>query len=131
VADGYEIVFDGGALGNPGKGYGSFQIVGPGGRTVRERLEYGDRVTNNQAEYRTLIAALERVAELAGSGTAAARVRVLGDSSLVVNQVNGAWKVRHPDLRPLHGRAVELLRGFGAVDVRWHRRDASVRVLGH
>jgi probable phosphoglycerate mutase len=127
----YAIVFDGGALGNPGKGYGSFQILGADGVVAHERLEYGDRVTNNQAEYRTLIAALERLQALVPGAVSGVAVRVRGDSSLVVNQVNGRWKVKHPDLQPLHRRAVELLRGFGRADVQWHRRDASVRVLGH
>ena len=55
----YEIVFDGGSLGNPGLGYGSYEITTEGAVLHRvERQEYGQGVTNNQAEYRSLIGAL-------------------------------------------------------------------------
>ncbi|CAA9549361.1 MAG: hypothetical protein AVDCRST_MAG49-1636 [uncultured Thermomicrobiales bacterium] len=131
MAGTFEIVFDGGALGNPGKGYGSYRIAGPDGVVAHDRLDYGDGITNNQAEYRTLIAALERLAQHVGPDAPATTVAVRGDSNLVVNQVLGRWKVKHPDLQPLHRRAVGLLRAFGRSDVQWHRRDASVRVLGH
>ncbi len=50
------LVFDGGSLGNPGKGYGSFHLADRDGYETIERLEFGNNVTNNQAEYRTMIA---------------------------------------------------------------------------
>lgn len=127
----FTIVFDGGAIGNPGRGYGSYQIVGGTGLLAHERLEYGDRVTNNQAEYRTLIEALEDLRDRLGRAASETTVAVRGDSQLVIQQVTGRWKVKHPELQPLHQQAKELLRGFGRSDVAWHRRDASVRVLGH
>ena len=127
----YVIVFDGGAIGNPGLGYGSYQIVGADGVVAEPRLEFGDQVTNNQAEYRTLIRALEDMHERLGPDVSQTTLAVRGDSQLVINTVTGRWKVRHPDLQPLHRRAAELLGGFGRVDVAWHRRHASVRVLGH
>jgi len=127
----YRIIFDGGALGNPGKGYGSYQITGPEGVLAHDKLDYPGLVTNNQAEYRTLIGALERLQAHLGTTATSVAVTVNGDSQLVVNQVNGAWKVRHPDLQPLHARAVVLLRGFSRASVVWHRRAASVKVLGH
>ncbi len=127
----YTIIFDGGAIGNPGRGYGSYQIVGEAGVVAEERLEYGDKVTNNQAEYRTLIGVLEDLRNRLGSEAADAAVAVRGDSQLVIHQVTGRWKVKHDELRPLHERAVSLLACFARVDVAWQRRDASVRVLGH
>lgn len=128
----YSIVFDGGSLGNPGHGYGSYQIEGPDGILAHDQLHYdGDRVTNNQAEYLTLIRALERLRRHLGSSIASTTVVIRGDSSLVINQVCGRWKVKHPDLQPLHRQAVELLKGFASCDVAWHRRDKSVKVLGH
>ncbi len=126
----FTIVFDGGSLGNPGKGYGSYQIVdGRGAIVAEERLEYGNNITNNGAEFRTLVAALERA--LAEGGGDRPSVAVRGDSQLVINGVTGAWKIKHPDLKPLHERAVTLLGRFGKTDVRWHRRDRSVDALGH
>jgi ribonuclease HI len=127
----FTITFDGGALGNPGKGYGSYHIVGPNGYEARERLDYGDRVTNNQAEYRTLIAALSRLQREHAALQRRGHVAIRGDSQLVVNQVNGEWKVKHPDLAPLHRQAVALLQAFHSVDVGWHRRHESVRILVH
>jgi ribonuclease HI len=126
----YTIVFDGGSLGNPGQGYGSFQIVDRSGVVAAERLDFGDGVTNNQAEFRTLIRALETLRERLGAAGPAS-VAVRGDSQLVINTVNGSWKARHPDLIPLRDRAVALLREFSRTDIAWQRRSASVRVLGH
>ena len=133
VPDGvdYLITFDGGALGNPGKGYGSYHIAGRDGVVAHRGLEFGEGVTNNQAEYRTLIGALEDLRERLGSGAREAAVAVRGDSQLVVQQIGGRWKVKHAELQPLHRRAVELLGAFGRTDVAWHGRGNSVRVLGH
>ena len=128
---GYLITFDGGAIGNPGKGYGSYHIVGPEGVIAHQRLEFEDRVTNNQAEYRTLIGALEHLSRHVGPIASTTAIAVRGDSQLVVNQVNGRWKVKNAELQPLHRRAAELLGEFGRVDLAWHERSKSVRLLGH
>jgi ribonuclease HI len=127
----FTVTFDGGALGNPGKGYGSYHIVGPDGYEARDRLEYGDRVTNNQAEYRTLIAALDRLQRDHAALHLGGHVVVRGDSQLVVNQVNGQWKVKNAELQPLHRQAIALLHDFNSVELIWHRRLESVRILGH
>lgn len=127
----YVIVFDGGALGNPGHGYGSYHITADDGTVIHERLDYGDRVTNNQAEYRTLINALEALNHRLLGDTSETALRIRGDSQLVVNQVLGRWKVKHPDLRPLHQRAVDLVSTYDHVDLAWHPRSMSVRLLGH
>lgn len=127
----YEIVFDGGSLGNPGKGYGSFLIRFGDVEIARERLDYEGRVTNNQAEYRTLIAALDRLGRDLGTEAAQATVLIGGDSLLVINQVNGSWKVKNAELRPLRQQVVDHLKGFGKASLVWHRRDRSVRELGH
>ncbi|MER3437857.1 MAG: hypothetical protein C4346_09870 [Chloroflexota bacterium] len=127
----YEIVFDGGSLGNPGQGYGSFELRNPTGKTLQEQLTFGDQVTNNQAEYLTLIAALERLLDLLGNRAPRVRLIVRGDSQLVIRQLQGAWKVRNPDLKPLHARVVDLLRQFGSFELVWQPRRESVKVLGH
>ena len=115
----YQLVFDGGSLGNPGKGYGSYRLSRVSdGKRMTKRLEFGDHVTNNQAEYRTLIAGLEdscqEIIRAAGKPVGEFTVAILGDSNLVVEQVNGRWKVHNSGLRPLNERAVELFRSFGA-----------------
>lgn len=132
--DTYEIVFDGGSQGNPGRGYGSFVLFSAGGSPTLQTLDYsseGQQVTNNQAEYLTLIRALQRLHEELGSEAGTATVSIWGDSSLVVNQVNGTWRVKHPELQPLVLQARALLESFAAWTIRWHDRSKSVRLLGH
>ena len=73
----YRIVFDGGSKGNPGIGYGSYRIQPEGGPWSEPyRLEFGDKVTNNEAEYRSLIAAFEHLAE-SGSAFSSGSTEVL------------------------------------------------------
>ncbi len=128
----YTLVFDGGSLGNPGRGYGSYQVVDSKGTIVaEERLEFGDRITSNGAEFRTLIAALEHLLRTAGDGAGRAALAVRGDSQLVIYGVTGQWKIKHADLKPLREQAVSLLSEFGSRDVAWHGRAQSVRALGH
>ena len=127
----YEVVFDGGSLGNPGKGYGSFELRSPTGKTIQEQLTFGDQVTNNQAEYLTLISSLERLLGLLGERAQRVRLIVRGDSQLVIRQLQGTWKVRSPELKPLHTQVVELLRQFGSWELVWQPRRESVKVLGH
>nr|MBA2470114.1 ribonuclease HI family protein [Chloroflexia bacterium] len=108
----FEIVFDGGALGNPGKGYGSYEITSAGGVIRHQREDYGDNVTNNQAEYQTLIEALKWLERDLGAQAATTRVIVNGDSLLVLNQLLGKWKVKNEGLRPLHREAAQLIQKF-------------------
>jgi ribonuclease HI len=132
--DTYTLAFDGGSLGNPGHGYGSYAIAGPCDYEARARLDFdsiGDRITSNEAEYLTLIAALEQLANDLGGRSARAQVSVRGDSQLVINQLLGSWKVRKNELKPLHYRASELLNRFGRFDLAWQPRRHSVRLFGH
>ncbi len=128
------IIFDGGSRGNPGPGYGSYVIYWPGRPRQVVQLQFGEMVTNNEAEYDTLIAALEAVlARLRehGADPSTARVAIWGDSQLVVKQVNGEWKTREPRLRVRRDRARELLARFGSWRLEHHAREHSVRELGH
>lgn len=127
----WSIVFDGGSQGNPGRGYGSYRLrVDGGGWSAVVRLEHGQRITNNEAEYRTLIAALEElVARLPDPSLAT--VEVLGDSKLVIEQLAGRWKVRAANLTGDHARARALLDRFGHVRLCWQPRAKSVALLGH
>ncbi len=130
----YNVIFDGGSLGNPGKGYGSYLLVSPTGREVHRELDYSQdspMMTNNQAEYRTLIEALTHLQELLGERAEKADVLVEGDSQLVLNQLKGSWKVRNAGLRDLHARARELAESFGEITYQWHPRSRSVSILGH
>lgn len=131
---GYILVFDGGSRGNPGPAYGSYriQIVGrPAG--APERLTLG-RGTNNEAEYKTLIAGLEAVqGRVRGDGESLSdvEIEVRGDSLLVIEQLRGRWKVRNARMRQLNEKAAGLLLPFGRVRLVHQPRRTSVRILGH
>lgn len=130
----YEIVFDGGSLGNPGRGYGSYILFGPDDLVEKKKLDYADHgpaVTNNQAEYLTLVNALESLSSQLGNGARTASVSVWGDSNLVVNQVKGSWKVKNAELAPLVERARVAFSRFKSWTIQWHERSNSVRYLGH
>ncbi|HEY8477646.1 MAG TPA: ribonuclease HI family protein, partial [Chloroflexota bacterium] len=104
----WRILFDGGSLNNPGRGYGSYEIRGPDLPPRVERLDFGDGVTNNEAEYRALLAGLEdlrRLLQRRGVAPGEVALTVQGDSQLVINQLAGRWRVRTPHLRALHERA--------------------------
>ncbi|MFE3161957.1 bifunctional RNase H/acid phosphatase [Streptomyces sp. NPDC059224] len=99
---------DGGSRGNPGPaGYGAVVIEAATGETLAEAAEYLGVVTNNVAEYRGLLAGLRAARELDPS----ASVHVRMDSKLVVEQMSGRWKIKHPDMKPL---AAEAARVFPA-----------------
>ena len=132
--DPIQIVFDGGSRGNPGKGYGSFALDWPGYPQEVIQLEFGDQATNNEAEYDTLIAALEavrdRLAELQiepGSAT----LRIWGDSLLVCSQVRGVWACKEPRLQMRLKKVKELLSGLGESELNHQPREKSVEILGH
>jgi probable phosphoglycerate mutase len=91
---------DGGSRGNPGPaGYGVF-IEGPDGKKLAELSEFLGKTTNNVAEYSALLGALGWTLQ---SGHR--RLRVVGDSELLVKQIQGRYKVASPDLRPLYDEA--------------------------
>ncbi|MFF2381603.1 bifunctional RNase H/acid phosphatase [Streptomyces sp. NPDC058108] len=97
---------DGGSRGNPGPaGYGSVVIDAATGETLTEAAEYIGFATNNVAEYRGLVAGLKAAREL----DPAATVRVRMDSKLVVEQMSGRWKIKHPDMKPLAAEAARIL----------------------
>lgn len=131
----YVIVFDGGSRGNPGLGYGSYAItrVQDGAQRL-ERLQFGGQYTNNEAEYDTLIAALEDLTgriEEAGRRPEDFWLEVRGDSSLVINQLQGRWRAKEPRMAERRERGRRLIARFRRVDLKFQPREASVRVLGH
>ena len=128
------IVFDGGSRGNPGQGYGSYALDWPGQPRQIVQLNFGDHVTNNEAEYDTLIAALEgvhkRLLEQKIKPESAA-LSIRGDSLLVCNQVRGEWRCKEPRLQSRLEEARALLGEFGDATLDHHPREKSVEILGH
>lgn len=128
------IIFDGGSKGNPGIGYGSYALRWPGQAQQIVQLQFGDGVTNNEAEYDTLAAALEAVVKRLHdfkADPATARVEIRGDSQLVINQVLGEWKCSEDRMRQRRDRVRTLLREFGSWEILYHPRENNVRILGH
>ncbi|ROQ32003.1 putative phosphoglycerate mutase [Streptomyces sp. PanSC19] len=112
---------DGGSRGNPGPaGYGAVVLDPATGETLAEAAEYIGVATNNVAEYKGLVAGLKAARELFPD----ALVHVRMDSKLVVEQMSGRWKIKHPDMKPL---AAEAGRVFppGRVRYEWIPRERN------
>ncbi|NEA62005.1 bifunctional RNase H/acid phosphatase [Streptomyces sp. SID12488] len=113
---------DGGSRGNPGPaGYGSVVIDAATGETLAEAAEYIGVATNNVAEYRGLVAGLRAAREL----DPAAAVHVRMDSKLVVEQMSGRWKIKHPDMKPLAAEAARVFPDAGQVTYEWIPRERN------
>jgi ribonuclease H / adenosylcobalamin/alpha-ribazole phosphatase len=107
---------DGGSRGNPGPaGYGALVRDAETGRVLAERAASVGRATNNVAEYGGLVAGLQAALDL----DPAASVEVRMDSKLVVEQMSGRWKIKHPDMQQLALQAQKLARQLGAVRYTW------------
>ncbi len=113
---------DGGSRGNPGPGAGAYVLSDEAGREVEARGEALGVVTNNVAEYRALMAGLE-----AASRLGVRHLRVCMDSELVVRQMTGEYRVKHPGLKPLHLAASESARAFERVRFVAVRREENAR----
>jgi ribonuclease HI len=111
---------DGGARGNPGPAGFGVRIEAPDGRLIEEFSESIGTATNNVAEYRGLLAALAWA-----RAHAAKAVRVRSDSLLLVQQMLGRYKVKHPNLQPLHANARELAVEIGDVTFEHVRRESN------
>lgn len=104
---------DGGSRGNPGPAAAGAVVSSPEGEVLDEASETLGVCTNNVAEYRGLLLGLQRAKELG-----ATEVEVVNDSELIAKQVNGQYKVKHADMKPLHAAALQVLGGFDAWTVR-------------
>jgi ribonuclease HI len=98
---------DGGARGNPGPAAIGVVVSEPDGTVIDEFAERIGVATNNVAEYRAVLKGIER-AQALGAG----EVELIGDSELVARQLTGAYKVKHPSMKPLHAEALAALSGF-------------------
>jgi probable phosphoglycerate mutase len=117
------IEADGGSRGNPGPaGYGAVVLDAATEEVLAERSEGLGVTTNNVAEYRGLIAGLRAALDLGADD-----VEVRMDSKLVVEQMAGRWKVKHPAMQPLAREAGELVAELGSVRFGWIPRARNAR----
>jgi ribonuclease HI len=107
------IHVDGGARGNPGPAAAAAVVSDQDGNVLDEAAITLGSTTNNVAEYKSLLLGLERARELGAS-----EVEVINDSELIAKQVNGIYKVRHADMKPLHAQALRSLARFERWSVR-------------
>ncbi len=124
-----DVECDGGSRGNPGiAGCGSSVLDGD--QEVAARWEFIAKATNNVAEYQGLINALElaiEVAKMRGAAPSELEIQVRMDSKLVVEQMSGRWKIKHPDMKPLAARVKELEATLATVTYSWVPRAQNKR----
>ena len=113
---------DGGARGNPGPAAIGVVVAEPDGTVIDEIAEPIGIAPNNIAEYRAVLKGLER-AQALGAG----EVELIGDSELVARQLTGAYKVKHPSMKPLHAQALAALSGFDRWRIRTVPRAQNAR----
>jgi ribonuclease HI len=111
---------DGGARGNPGPAAIGAVIEDEKGDLVAEISEYIGVATNNQAEYRAVIAAIEKAKELG-----AEELEFVLDSELVVKQLNREYRVKDKDLAQLFIKIYNAVMGFKSVSFRHVRREMN------
>lgn len=125
----FTIYGDGGSRGNPGPAGSGAIIRAEAGETVATVSEYLGVTTNNVAEYTAILRALETLAAMLGSAAKDADVQVRMDSMLVIRQMRGEWKIKHPNMKPLAARVAELARLFRSVSYehvyREYNKDAD------
>jgi ribonuclease HI len=108
---------DGGARGNPGPAAIGVVVRNDDGAVVEQVGETIGKTTNNVAEYRALLRGLELAA-----AHGADEVELIGDSELVVRQIEGRYKVRHADMKELHTKAKAMLAAFDDWSIRHVKR---------
>ena len=114
------IHIDGGARGNPGPAACAVVVAAADGTPIHSFSRYLGETTNNVAEYRALLAALEYALE-----HRYLRLKIVSDSELLVRQMQGRYKVKSADLKPLHEQARRLIGRLGAFSIEHVRRKAN------
>ncbi|GAC1426805.1 MAG: hypothetical protein NVSMB64_33010 [Candidatus Velthaea sp.] len=115
------IFADGGSRGNPGPAASGAVLTDETGEVLREIGTFLGVATNNVAEWTGLLTGLEAALELGATD-----ITVRMDSELVVKQLSGAYRVKHPNLIPLHAKAKTLLRKFARTDIAHVPRKANI-----
>ncbi|MFN8141908.1 MAG: ribonuclease HI family protein [Solirubrobacterales bacterium] len=111
---------DGGARGNPGPAAIGIVVRDGEGNVLQDLGETIGEATNNVAEYRALIRGIGLARDLG-----ATELQIHGDSELVVKQMLGQYKVKHPDMKPLHAEAKAALEGLDSWSISHVRREQN------
>lgn len=116
----FRAAFDGGSRGNPGPAAWGVAVLDETGTCVEGHAGALGHATNNVAEYHGLLAALDLALERGAS-----QVEILADSELIVRQIEGRYRVKHPDLKPLHASAKQKIARFVLFRIRHVRREEN------
>ena len=114
------LQFDGGSRGNPGPAGIGVVVAAADGTPLVTLGRFIGRATNNVAEYRALITALQEAKKLG-----ATKVVVRGDSELVIKQMRGEYRVKNPDMKVLYDEAQAILRTFASAQITHNLRDKN------
>jgi ribonuclease HI len=117
-----QLFTDGASRGNPGEAGAGIAILDEQGNELVGTGKYLGQCTNNEAEYRALLFGLTKCADF-GAG----RIMVYLDSELIVKQIHGQYKVKHPNLKSLYQETMKKLAGFASVQVAHVRREKNSR----
>lgn len=118
--DNAKLYTDGGSRGNPGPSASAYVLCNLDDSVVEKSGFYLGVTTNNQAEYQALRLGLERAKEADIQD-----LQVFMDSQLVVNQVNGSYKVKNPDLSPVYQEVLALSKMFGKISFTYIPRELN------
>jgi ribonuclease HI len=113
---------DGASRGNPGLA-GAGAVAIQNGKLLFELSEFLGEGTNNYAEYMALILALEKLLDIKEENNIS--LEIYADSKLLIEQLKGSWKVKHPNIKPLFARASNLLKGFADVKLKHLPREEN------
>ena len=113
---------DGASRGNPGEAGAGIAIYDEQGNELAGTGQYLGKCTNNEAEYRALLLGLAECSRF-GRG----RLKLHLDSELIVKQIRGEYKVKHPNLQPLYQEAMKRLTGFASFSITHVRREKNSR----
>lgn len=113
---------DGAARGNPGPAGAGAVLTNSGGKVVGEVCHYLGEMTNNQAEYRALLLALEEARR-----QKATMLRIYADSELLVKQIRGEYKVKNDGIRPIFREVMGILRSVGTYTIEYVPREKNKR----
>jgi ribonuclease HI len=115
----FTVNVDGGARGNPGPAAIGV-VLRDGGEVIEEVGETIGEATNNVAEYKAMLRGIELATEHGAS-----ELELVGDSELVVRQVEGRYKVKHAGMKKLHEEVKRALRDFDSWSIRHVRRESN------
>jgi ribonuclease HI len=121
ISETLTLEFDGGSRGNPGPAGIGIVIRAADGTPLATLGRYIGRATNNVAEYRALITALQEARKLGGK-----KILICGDSELIIKQMRGEYRVKHPDMKVLFDEAQSLLAEFEQAKIEHNLRGKNV-----